>query len=107
MRAASAASSPAARTGAFIAVAVALGLFCVHLLALDPAVPTIAEEADATAPPAARWTPSAYILAIGFFFSVGGRPGDVLGQHPGTVPAAAAAGPLPRVDGGRTGEGRQ
>lgn len=73
-------SSPAARTGAFIAVAVAL--FCVQLdfFALNVAVPGIAEEFGVTASAAQR-TLSAYVLAIGCCFIVGGRVGDVLGRR--------------------------
>ncbi|WP_369251284.1 MFS transporter [Streptomyces sp. R41] len=73
-------SSPAARTGAFIAVA--LALFCIQLdfFALNLAVPGIAEEFGVTAS-AAQWTLSAYMLAIGCCFIVGGRVGDVFGRR--------------------------
>ncbi|MGF0177098.1 MFS transporter [Streptomyces sp. Marseille-Q5077] len=73
-------SSPAARTGAFIAVAVAL--FCIQLdfFALNLAVPGIADEFGATAS-AAQWTLSAYMLSIGCCFIVGGRVGDVFGRR--------------------------
>jgi len=73
-------SSPAARTGAFIAVA--LVLFCIQLdfFALNLAVPGIAEEFGVTAS-AAQWTLSAYMLAIGCCFIVGGRVGDVFGRR--------------------------
>lgn len=73
-------SSPVARTGAFIAVAVAL--FCVRLdfFALNPAVPKIADEFGVTAS-AAQWTLSASMLAIGCCFIVGGRVGDVFGRR--------------------------
>lgn len=73
-------SSPAARTGAFIAVAVVL--FCVQLdfFALNLAVPGIADEFGVTAS-AAQWTLSAYMLAIGCCFIVGGRVGDVFGRR--------------------------
>ncbi|MER7828400.1 MFS transporter, partial [Streptomyces sp. NPDC096097] len=67
---------PARRRGAFVAVAVAL--FCVQLdfFALNLAVPGIAVELGVTVS-AAQWTLSAYMLAIGCFFVVGGRVGDV------------------------------
>jgi EmrB/QacA subfamily drug resistance transporter len=73
-------SSPAARTGAFVAVAVAL--FCIQLdfFALNLAVPGIADEFGVTAA-AAQWTLSAYMLAIGCCFIVGGRVGDVFGRR--------------------------
>ncbi|MFC8242029.1 MFS transporter [Streptomyces chartreusis] len=73
-------ASPAARTGAFIAVAVAL--FCIQLdfFALNLAVPGIADEFGVTASPA-QWTLSAYMLAIGCCFIVGGRVGDVWGRR--------------------------
>ncbi|MFF4444504.1 MFS transporter [Streptomyces sp. NPDC001502] len=74
-------TSPAARrTGAFIAVAVAL--FCIQLdfFALSLALPGIAAELGVTVP-AAQWTLSAYMLAIGCFFIVGGRAGDVFGRR--------------------------
>ncbi|MFD9011438.1 MFS transporter [Streptomyces sp. NPDC059552] len=74
-------SSPAARrTGAFAAVAVAL--FCIQLdfFALNLAIPGIAAELGVTVS-AAQWTLSAYMLAIGCFFIVGGRVGDVFGRR--------------------------
>ncbi|WP_175647273.1 MFS transporter [Streptomyces cyaneochromogenes] len=73
-------SSPAARTGAFIAVAVAL--FCIRLdsFALNLAVPGIADEFGVIAS-AAQWTLSAYVLVIGCCFIVGGRVGDVVGRR--------------------------
>ncbi|MGW5467918.1 MFS transporter [Streptomyces chartreusis] len=73
-------ASPAARRGAFVAVAVAL--FCIQLdfFALNLAVPGIAEEFGVTAS-AAQWTLSAYMLAIGCCFIVGGRVGDVFGRR--------------------------
>ncbi|GHH10000.1 MFS transporter [Streptomyces lanatus] len=73
-------SSKAVRTGAFVAVAVAL--FCIQLdfFALNLAVPGIADEFDVTAS-AAQWTLSAYMLAIGCCFIVGGRVGDVFGRR--------------------------
>jgi MFS family permease len=73
-------SSPAARTGAFIAVA--LALFCIQpdFFALNLAVPGIAGEFGVTAS-AAQWTLSACMLAIGCCFVVGGRVGDVFGRR--------------------------
>ncbi|SDO80140.1 drug resistance transporter, EmrB/QacA subfamily [Streptomyces sp. cf386] len=73
-------SSSAARTGAFIAVAVVL--FCIQLdfFALNLAVPGIADEFGVTAS-AAQWTLSAYMLSIGCCFIVGGRVGDVFGRR--------------------------
>ncbi|MGW6993496.1 MFS transporter, partial [Streptomyces sp. NPDC054946] len=73
-------SVPATRRGAFVAVAVAL--FCVQLdfFALNLAVPGIAVELGVTVS-AAQWTLSAYMLAIGCFFVVGGRVGDVFGRR--------------------------
>ncbi|MFI7357978.1 MFS transporter [Streptomyces avidinii] len=82
-------SSPAAqRTGAFVAVAVAL--FCIQLdfFALNLALPGIAAELDVTVS-AAQWTLSAYMLAIGCFFIIGGRVGDVFGRR-GTLLAGIA-----------------
>ncbi|MGQ4362882.1 MFS transporter [Streptomyces sp. SAS_272] len=72
--------SPAARTGAFVAVS--LALFCIQLdfFALNLAVPGIAEEFGVTAS-AAQWTLSAYMLAVGCCFIVGGRVGDVFGRR--------------------------
>ncbi|MFI1393425.1 MFS transporter [Streptomyces sp. NPDC020681] len=73
-------SSSAARTGAFTAVA--LALFCIQLdfFALNLAIPGIADEFGVTAA-AAQWTLSAYMLAVGCFFIVGGRLGDVFGRR--------------------------
>lgn len=73
-------SSSAARTGAFIAVSVALFCIQVDFFALNLAVPGIADEFDVTVS-AAQWTLSAYMLAIGCFFIVGGRLGDVFGRR--------------------------
>ncbi|MET7621515.1 MFS transporter [Streptomyces sp. NPDC005408] len=73
-------SSSAARTGAFIAVAVALFCIQVDFFALNLAIPGIAEELDVTAS-AAQWTLSTYMLAVGCFFIVGGRLGDVFGRR--------------------------
>ncbi|MFB6820585.1 MFS transporter [Streptomyces virginiae] len=66
--------------GVFVAVAAAL--FCVQLdfFALNLAVPGIAVELGVTVS-AAQWTLSAYMLAIGCFFVVGGRVGDVYGRR--------------------------
>ncbi|MCX5300541.1 MFS transporter [Streptomyces sp. NBC_00193] len=73
-------ASTAARKGAFIAVAVAL--FCIQLdfFALNLAIPGIAAELGVTVS-AAQWTLSAYMLAIGCFFIIGGRVGDVFGRR--------------------------
>ncbi|MFZ3474867.1 MFS transporter [Streptomyces sp. 4.24] len=81
-------SSAAARTGAFVAVAVAL--FCIQLdfFALNLALPGISEELGVTVS-AAQWTLSAYMLAIGCFFIIGGRVGDVFGRR-GTLLAGTA-----------------
>ncbi|MGW2560345.1 MFS transporter [Streptomyces sp. NPDC001514] len=73
-------SSAAARTGAFIAVAVALFCIQVDFFALNLAIPGISDEFGVTAS-AAQWTLSAYMLAIGCFFIVGGRLGDVFGRR--------------------------
>lgn len=80
--------STAARRGAFIAVAVAL--FCIQLdfFALNLAIPGIAAELGVTVS-AAQWTLSAYMLAIGCFFIIGGRVGDVFGRR-GTLLAGTA-----------------
>ncbi|MET9466065.1 MFS transporter [Streptomyces sp. NPDC006544] len=82
------AGSPAARAGAFVAVA--LALFCVQLdfFALNLALPGIAEELGVTVS-AAQWTLSSYMLAIGCFFVIGGRVGDVFGRR-GTLLAGTA-----------------
>ncbi|WP_405497208.1 MFS transporter [Streptomyces sp. NBC_00096] len=82
------ASSTAVRTGAFIAVAVAL--FCIQLdfFALNLAIPGISAELGVTVS-AAQWSLSAYMLAIGCFFIVGGRVGDVFGRR-GTLLAGTA-----------------
>ncbi|MER6319769.1 MFS transporter [Streptomyces sp. NPDC001581] len=81
-------SATARRTGAFVAVAVAL--FCIQLdfFALNLALPGIAAELDVTVS-AAQWTLSAYMLAIGCFFIIGGRVGDVFGRR-GTLLAGTA-----------------
>ncbi|MFE6911512.1 MFS transporter [Streptomyces erythrochromogenes] len=82
-------SSPAARRkGAFVAVA--LALFCIQLdfFALNLAIPGISAELGVTVS-AAQWTLSAYMLAIGCFFIVGGRVGDVFGRR-GTLLAGTA-----------------
>ncbi|MFE4257951.1 MFS transporter [Streptomyces sp. NPDC056883] len=81
-------ASATARKGAFIAVAVAL--FCIQLdfFALNLAIPGIAAELGVTVS-AAQWTLSAYMLAIGCFFIIGGRVGDVFGRR-GTLLAGIA-----------------
>ncbi|TXS33325.1 MFS transporter [Streptomyces sp. ms191] len=73
-------ASPTARTGAFVAVSVSL--FCIQLdfFALNLALPGIAEELGVDVS-AAQWTLSAYMLAIGCSFIVGGRIGDVFGRR--------------------------
>ncbi|WP_063755892.1 MULTISPECIES: MFS transporter [unclassified Streptomyces] len=73
-------TSPAASRGVFVAVAVAL--FCIQLdfFALYLAVPGIAADFGVTVS-AAQWTLSAYMLAIGCFFVIGGRVGDVFGRR--------------------------
>ena len=82
------AESSSAQKGAFVACAVAL--FCIQLdfFALNLAIPGISAELDVT-PSAAQWTLSAYMLAIGCFFIVGGRVGDVFGRR-GTLLAGIA-----------------
>ncbi|MER6450849.1 MFS transporter [Streptomyces venezuelae] len=62
--------------------AVAVALFCIQLdfFALNLAVPGIAAEFAVTVS-AAQWTLSAYMLALGCFFIVGGRVGDVFGRR--------------------------
>lgn len=81
-------SAAARRMGAFVAVAVAL--FCIQLdfFALNLAIPGIAAELGVTVS-AAQWPLSAYMLAIGCFFIVGGRVGDVFGRR-GTLLAGTA-----------------
>ncbi|MFF3322438.1 MFS transporter [Streptomyces sp. NPDC002889] len=81
-------SQAAARTGAFIAVAVALFCIQVDFFALNLAIPGIADQFAVT-PAAAQWTLSAYMLAIGSCFIVGGRLGDVFGRR-GTLLAGIA-----------------
>ncbi|MFE1232017.1 MFS transporter [Streptomyces sp. NPDC058745] len=73
-------ASPAARTGAFVAVSVSL--FCIQLdfFALNLALPGISDELGVTVS-VAQWTLSAYMLAIGCCFVVGGRIGDVFGRR--------------------------
>ncbi|MFF4857432.1 MFS transporter [Streptomyces rubiginosohelvolus] len=70
-----------ARTGAFVAVAVALFCVQVDFFALNLALPGIARELDVSAS-AAQWTLSAYMLAVGCFFVIGGRGGDIFGRRP-------------------------
>ncbi|MEW2082727.1 MFS transporter [Streptomyces sp. NPDC005283] len=73
-------TSSAARKGAFTAVAVALFCIQVDFFALNLAIPGIADEFGVS-PSAAQWTLSAYMLALGCFFIVGGRLGDVFGRR--------------------------
>ncbi|MFB7655696.1 MULTISPECIES: MFS transporter [unclassified Streptomyces] len=67
--------------GVFVAVSIAL--FCIQLdfFALNLAIPGIAADFGVTVS-AAQWTLSAYMLAIGCLFIVGGRLGDLLGRRP-------------------------
>ncbi|MFG2888253.1 MFS transporter [Streptomyces sp. NPDC048248] len=84
----------AERAGVFIAASIAL--FCIQLdfFALNLAIPGIAAELRVTVS-AAQWALSAYMLAIGCLFIVGGRLGDLLGRRPvlltGTALFAAAS----------------
>ncbi|MET7382141.1 MFS transporter [Streptomyces sp. NPDC005526] len=73
--------SSAQRAGAFTAVSIALFCIQVDFFALNLAVPGIASDLRATVS-AAQWTLSAYMLAIGCFFIVGGRLGDLFGRRP-------------------------
>ncbi|MFJ3336069.1 MFS transporter [Streptomyces sp. NPDC086766] len=73
--------SSAQRAGAFTAVSIALFCIQVDFFALNPAVPGIASDLRVTVS-AAQWTLSAYMLAIGCFFIVGGRLGDLFGRRP-------------------------
>ncbi|WP_167536452.1 MFS transporter [Streptomyces ficellus] len=73
-----------------------IALFAIQLdfFALNLAIPGIAEELDVTVS-AAQWALSAYMLAVGCLFIVGGRLGDLLGRRPvllsGTALFAAAS----------------
>ncbi len=73
--------SSAQRAGVFTAVSIALFCIQVDFFALNPAVPGIASDLRVTAS-AAQWPLSAYMLAIGCFFIVGGRLGDLFGRRP-------------------------
>ncbi|MFG3247391.1 MFS transporter [Streptomyces sp. NPDC048187] len=75
------ASGTAERAGALAAVSIAL--FCIQLdfFALNLAIPGIAADFHVTVS-AAQWALSAYMLAIGCLFIVGGRLGDLLGRRP-------------------------
>ncbi|MFF8941695.1 MFS transporter [Streptomyces sp. NPDC014864] len=73
--------SSAQRAGAFTAVSIALFCIQVDFFALNLAVPGIASDLRVTVS-AAQWTLSAYMLAIGCFFIVGGRLGDLFGRRP-------------------------
>lgn len=70
----------AVRKGVFVAVAVALFCVQVDFFALNLAIPGMARELQVS-DPAAQWTLSAYMLAIGCFFIIGGRVGDVFGRR--------------------------
>ncbi|PRH75853.1 MFS transporter [Streptomyces solincola] len=78
----------AARRGAFAAVALALFCIQVDFFALNLAIPGISAELAVT-PAAAQWTLSAYMLAVGCFFIVGGRLGDVFGRRRTLLAGAA------------------
>ncbi len=69
------------RQGVLAAVSVAL--FCIQLdfFALNLALPNIGDSFHAS-PQATQWTISAYMLALGSMFIVGGRLGDVFGRRP-------------------------
>ncbi len=69
------------RRGVLVAVSVAL--FCIQLdfFALNLALPGIGDSFHAS-PQATQWTISAYMLALGSVFIVGGRLGDVFGRRP-------------------------
>ncbi|MEU1002871.1 MFS transporter [Streptomyces tibetensis] len=69
------------RAGVFMASS--LALFCIQLdfFALNLAIPGISDELGTTVS-AAQWTLSAYMLAVGCLFIVGGRLGDLLGRRP-------------------------
>jgi EmrB/QacA subfamily drug resistance transporter len=71
----------ASRRGVLAAVSVAL--FCIQLdfFALNLALPGIGESFH-TSSQATQWTISAYMLALGSMFIVGGRLGDVFGRRP-------------------------
>ncbi|MFJ1703783.1 MFS transporter [Kitasatospora sp. NPDC088346] len=60
----------------------AVALFCIQLdfFALNLAIPGISAELDVSVS-AAQWTLSAYMLALGCLFIVGGRIGDVFGRR--------------------------
>ncbi|GAA0674042.1 MFS transporter [Kitasatospora atroaurantiaca] len=73
-------TSSAVRVGAFVSVAVALFCIQVDFFALNLAIPGISADLNVTAS-AAQWTLSAYMLALGCFFIVGGRLGDVFGRR--------------------------
>ncbi|UUN29970.1 hypothetical protein [Streptomyces sp. FIT100] len=132
MRAASAASSPAARTGAFVAGTPGLFRTRPGFPGPGPAVPGVTHDSGVThgpgithdsrvthdsgvagdsgvTAPAAPWTLPAYPHAVCSFSLVGGRPGEVFGRR-STLPARRApvhppsAGRAPE-DGGWTGEG--
>ena len=68
------------RRGVLAAVSVAL--FCIQLdfFALNLALPGIGDSFHAS-PQATQWTISAYMLALGSMFIVGGRLGDVFGRR--------------------------
>jgi EmrB/QacA subfamily drug resistance transporter len=69
------------RRGVLAAVSVAL--FCIQLdfFALNLALPGIGDSFHVS-PQATQWTISAYMLALGSMFIVGGRLGDVFGRRP-------------------------
>lgn len=69
------------RRGVLVAVSVAL--FCIQLdfFALNLALPGIGDSFHAS-PQETQWAISAYMLALGSVFIVGGRLGDVFGRRP-------------------------
>ncbi|MEW2158952.1 MFS transporter [Streptomyces sp. NPDC007189] len=69
------------RAGAFTAVSIALFCIQVDFFALNLAIPGITQDLGVTVS-AAQWTLSAYMLALGCFFIVGGRLGDLFGRRP-------------------------
>jgi MFS family permease len=64
-------------------VAVALALFCIQIdfFGLNLAIPNIARDLHA-GPDDVQWVISAYMLALGSLFILGGRLGDIFGRRP-------------------------
>ncbi|MFK0257016.1 MFS transporter [Streptomyces sp. NPDC090445] len=74
---------PAGASGrAGVLASVSIALFCIQVdfFALNLAIPGITAGMRVTVS-ASQWTLSAYMLAIGCFFIVGGRLGDLLGRR--------------------------